>query len=310
MTLHPLILEVALPIFLATVLTIIAVWRLATPVRSPIDSRLQALGHTPAPTRRDLRARWSHAWSDVAENAAGRWGWKRGGALEISLRQAGFRGESAVLTFRLSQLVITAVGVALAIAWGALQALPLQTVILVTCLWGYVLFSIPAVAVRWRATERKRAIAEGLPGALDLVVVCLEAGLGLDAAFVRVAAEIVGQNPILGGELLSVSREVQAGVSRREALRHLADRTGVPEVTSLVAIMAQTERLGTSIAQALRAQAEASRVRQRQRVEEQAAKTAVKMVFPLAFCIFPAMFVVILGPAMIGVVRLFRQLGG
>ncbi len=125
---------------------------------------------------------------------------------------------------------------------------------------------------------------------------------------IRVAAEISRQNPILGGELLNVSREVQAGIPRREALSNLSERTGVAEITALVAILVQTERLGTSVSQALRTQASSARNRRQQRVEEEAAKTAVKIIFPLAFCIFPALFLVVLGPALIGVARLFMNL--
>jgi tight adherence protein C len=153
-----------------------------------------------------------------------------------------------------------------------------------------------------------RAITEGLPGALDLLVICLEAGLALDAAIVRVATELGRGNPILGGELLLVSREVQAGLPRRDALRNLAERTGVAELTTLSAILGQSDRLGTSVAQALRVQAESMRTRRRQRAEEQAAKAAVKIVFPLVFCIFPALFVVVLGPALLTVAAMFMNL--
>ena len=308
MNLSPLILNVALPVFAATVLAILAIWRLAVPVRSAVDTRLAALVPGGAGARRHRWSRWHEMPVGWAEQLGARIGWKRGGAMEQTLRHAGYRGESAVLIFRMIQLVITVVGLVTALLVMRAKPLPMSTGILATCLWGYVLLTLPVVAVRWRATERKRTIAEGLPGALDLVVVCLEAGLGLDAAMIRVAAEISSQNPILGGELLTVSREVQAGIPRREALTNLSERTGVPEVKALVAILVQTERLGTSIAQALRTQAESARSRRHQRVEEQAAKTAVKIVFPLAFCIFPALFLVVLGPALIGVARLFMNL--
>jgi tight adherence protein C len=308
MNVPPLVLEVVLPVFVATVLAVVAIWRLATPVRSEVDERLAAL--TPAEARkRPARVRWGEMTTDWAEQLGARLGWRQGGALEQMLRHAGFRGEQSVLVFRSIQLVVTIVGLTVALLWmRSVRVAPMMAIV-TSCLWGYVLMTIPVVTVRWRATARQRLIAEGLPGALDLVVVCLEAGLGLDAALIRVAAEISHQNPILGGELLTVSREVQAGIPRREALRNLVERTGVPEVAALVAILAQTERLGTSISQALRTQAETARSRRRQRVEEQAAKTAVKIIFPLAFCIFPALFLVVLGPALIGVARLFVSVG-
>jgi len=310
MMLPPLILEVALPVFVASILLVLAVWRLAVPVRSELDTRLAALGPDAPRRRRRPWSRWHEMPVDWVTQLGVRLGWKRGSAMEQTLRHGGFRGESAVLIFRLIQLAIVVAGVGAALLAMQVQLihLPMTTAVLATCLWGYVLLTLPVVAVRWRATERKRVIAEGLPGTLDLVVVCLEAGLGLDAAMIRVAAEISRQNPILGGELLTVSREVQAGIPRREALTNLSERTGVAEVTALVAILMQTERLGTSVSQALRAQAESARNRRQQRIEEEAAKTAVKIIFPLAFCIFPALFLVVLGPALIGVARLFMNL--
>ena len=303
----PLMLEVGLPVFLATIVAVLAVWRLAVPTRSAVDARLQALGQPHTDVAGDGRNRLNEAWADWAEQGRDRWG-QRGSTLERNLRQAGMRSESAVLVYRLTQFVVVIAGLGLAGMWYLQMRPTAEMAIVTTCLWGFVLFLLPGVIVRWRATERQRAIVEGLPGALDLVVVCLEAGLGLDAAIVRVAAEISGGNPVLGGELLMVSREVQAGVPRREALKNLSERTGVQEIASLTAILAQSERLGTSVSQALRAQAGTSRVKRQQHIEEEAAKAAVKIVFPLAFCIFPAMFVVILGPALLGVVRLFLKL--
>ncbi|MGD8396901.1 MAG: type II secretion system F family protein [Candidatus Eiseniibacteriota bacterium] len=308
MSLPPLFLEIALPVFLATVLLVLGLWRLAYPVRSEVDTRLAALRPEAAARRRPL-ARWGQLGTVWAEQIGSRVGWKRGGAMEQTLRHAGFRSASALLVLRTLQLAIALLGVGGALVWIQTTRPPATLAIAATCLWGYVLLTLPAVAVRLRANERQRRIAEGLPGVLDLVVVCLEAGLGLDAALIRVAAEISSRNPILGGELLTVSREVQAGIPRREALRNLSERTGVPEVAALVAILAQTERLGTSISRALRTQADTARTQRRQQVEEQAAKTAVKIVFPLAFCIFPALFLVVLGPALIGVARLFTEMG-
>jgi tight adherence protein C len=224
-----------------------------------------------------------------------------------SLRHAGYRQESAPIVLLAIQVLVGMVGLGLGLLFLFVVRPPFLTGLVMICLWGYGVFALPVAYVRLRATERMRTITEGLPGALDLLVICLEAGLGLDAAIVRVATELRRGNPVLGGELITMAREVQAGIPRRDALRGLADRTGVPELTTLAAILAQSDRLGTSVSQALRTQAETMRTRRRQRAEEQAAKTAVKIVFPLVFCIFPALFVVVLGPALMTVWKMFAQ---
>ncbi len=302
---NPLLLQVLVASFLAIALGVMAVAQLVHPAPSPWEERLRSLLPGAAAVPRRLRGR--RAVESVLERvAAAR---RRESGFAHTLRHAGFRQEAAPLVFRSIQLVIAVVGLALGgiVVTTAIRP-PLLTGVALICLWGYVVFSLPAAYVRLRAAGRMRAIAEGLPGALDLLVICLEAGLGLDAAIVRVATELGRGNPILGGELLTVSREVQAGLPRREALRNFGDRTGVAEVATLTAILAQSDRLGTSVAQALRTQAESMRTRRRQRAEEQAAKSAVKIVFPLVFCIFPALFVVVLGPAVLTVIAMFMRL--
>lgn len=157
----------------------------------------------------------------------------------------------------------------------------------------------PVFFLRQRARSRQRDIERALPDVFDLLVVCVEAGLGLNQAMVRVAEEIDTLSPITSQQLTLVNLEIRAGTPREEALRHLADRTGVAEVSSLVTMLIQTDRFGTSIAQALRVHADTLRTKRRQRAEETGAKTTVKLVFPLVFFVFPAMFVVILGPAVL-----------
>ena len=164
---------------------------------------------------------------------------------------------------------------------------------------GVIGWIFPAFYVGRRVKERQKEIQRALPDALDMLVVCVEAGLGLNQALVRVAEEIDRVSPVLSEQLVMVNLEIRAGTGRDEALRRLADRTGVPEISSLVAMLIQTDRFGTSVAQTLRVQAEPLRTKRRQRAEEAAAKTAIKLVFPLVLFIFPALFVVILGPAMI-----------
>lgn len=145
----------------------------------------------------------------------------------------------------------------------------------------------------------------GLPDALDLMVVCSEAGVGLDATINRVGEEMRLNNKTLSDEFNLMSLELQAGKPRRDALKDLATRTGLEDVTNLTSMLIQTERFGTSISQALRVHSDSMRVKRSQRAEEIAAKLPVKLLFPLIFFIFPSLFVVILGPA---VIRIFRTL--
>jgi len=154
-----------------------------------------------------------------------------------------------------------------------------------------------------RVGARQHRIRLALPDALDLLVVCVEAGLGLDQAFSRVSEELRIAHPDLSDELRLVNLEMRVGKSRTDAMRELAERTGVDDIKALVAMLIQTERFGTSIARSLRVHSDDLRVKRRQRAEEMAAKTPVKMVPVLVFFIFPALFVVVLGPAFINVVR-------
>lgn len=150
---------------------------------------------------------------------------------------------------------------------------------------------------------RQREIFESFPDALDLMTVCVEAGLGTESAMVRVADDMQFKSPALADELRIVNLELRAGSTRERALRNLAIRTGVEEVDSFVTMISQAERFGTSIAASLRVHAEMLRTRRRQRAEEAAAKIALKLLFPLIFCIFPSLMVVLMGPAMIQVYR-------
>ena len=153
------------------------------------------------------------------------------------------------------------------------------------------------------AKAYRRKIFEGFPDALDLLIVCLEAGLALDAAMVRVARELAANAPEVSEELQLVTLELRAGSSREKALRNLAARTRVAGIDTLVAMLIQAERFGTSAADSLRAHADDLRTRRRQQAEETAAKIALKLLFPLIFCIFPALLLVLLGPAVIQISR-------
>jgi tight adherence protein C len=164
---------------------------------------------------------------------------------------------------------------------------------------------------RLRALRRRRTAARHVADMLDLLVVCLEAGLGIDAAIARVAADMALHAPLLAAELQQVARALRAGASRDEALRAMALRTGLAEMQTLATVLVQAERFGTGIAASLRVHAADLRVRQRQAAEEKAARLALKLLFPLIFCIFPALLLVLLGPALIQVRQaLLPGLGG
>jgi tight adherence protein C len=221
------------------------------------------------------------------------------GKLRQRLVTAGYRSNEAVLTF-----LGIRVGVALALfAFFATPIIvkPNMWTALAMCGLGYV---VPGMVLARMAKARQHRIRLGLPDALDLLVVSVEAGLGLDQAIQRVADELTFVHPDVSDELRMVNLELRAGKARTEALRNLGGRTQVDDVTSLVAMLIQTDKFGTSVAQSLRVHSDTARTKRRQRAEEAAAKTGVKMVFPLVFCIFPAIWVVAIGPAAIKFVQI------
>jgi tight adherence protein C len=220
------------------------------------------------------------------------------GKLQRRLVNAGYRGSEALAVF-------FGIRVGLALLLFALCATPILMApnLLVAagaCGIGYIL---PSMALGRVAKKRQHRIRLGLPDALDLMVVSVEAGLGLDQAIQRVADEMAFAHPDLADELRLINLELRAGKARAEALHNLGVRTGVDDVESLVAMLVQTDKFGTSVAQSLRVHSDTLRTKRRQRAEEAAAKTGVKMVFPLVFCVFPAVWVVTIGPAVIKFVQ-------
>ena len=167
-------------------------------------------------------------------------------------------------------------------------------------------FFLPGIWLERRLASRRRDIENGLPDALDLLVVCIEAGSGIDQAIVKTGDELAFTYPALGEELRLITSEIRAGKPRIEAFKAFAQRTKVDDVRALVAMLVQTDRFGTSIGQALRSHADTSRTKRRQRAEEAAQKIGVKLVFPLVLFFFPAFYVVVLGPAIIQFVRAFK----
>jgi len=229
---------------------------------------------------------------------------KEMGRLRKRLASAGIESYRAAVVYSVSEVVLPIVFAGLAmsvIESGLMQWLGAA----IGALIGYM---IPGLVLGRLITKQKQRIEDGLPDALDLMIVCMESGSGLDQAIMKTSEELDISHPALAAELRLVNTEVRAGKSRTEALKNFAARTRVDDVRSLVAMLVQTDRFGTSVAQALRTHAATSRTKRRQRAEERAAKIGVKLVFPLVFFLFPAFYVVTLGPAVIQFVRIFFTL--
>jgi tight adherence protein C len=216
------------------------------------------------------------------------------GSLRLRLVQAGYRRHEA-LTIFFGIRVVFALALFSLFSTSVLSR-PNMTLALGGLGVGYVL---PGMVLARMAKRRAHRIRLSLADALDLLVVSVEAGLGLDQALSRVGSELEFAYPELSDELRLINLELRAGKPRAEALRNLADRTGVDDLSALVTMLIQTDKFGTSVAQSLRVYSETLRTKRRQRAEEAAAKTGVKMVFPLVFCIFPAIWIVTIGPAAI-----------
>lgn len=224
--------------------------------------------------------------------------------IQKRLAVAGFHETKHTVIYVVSELVLTSIGflvpvylfgVGAGLIFGFMAAIV-----------GYL---APSMVLDRKIRQRQKEIENGLPDALDLLIVSIEAGLAIDQAIVKCAEELTIAYPALAEELRFVNVECRAGKPRLEAFKNFASRTKVDDVRALVAMLVQTDRFGTSVAQALRTHAEVSRTKRRQRAEERAAKIGVKLVFPLVFCLFPAFYVVTLGPAVIKFVHAF-SLGG
>ena len=237
------------------------------------------------------------AWQSVAELLHSR---KTATRLRVQLTRAGFKHASAPVIYTLIEWVGP-------FAAGALPLLYLRGRLswVVAAGAAMITYFIPGIIVGQRLAKRRRQIENGLPDALDLLVVCIEAGSGLDQAIVKTSDELAIAYPALAEEFRTLTTEVRAGKPRLEALKALAQRTKVDDVRALVSMLIQTDRFGTSVGQALRTHADVSRTKRRQRAEEKAQQLAVKLVFPLVLCFFPALYVVVLGPAVIQIIRSF-----
>lgn len=231
-------------------------------------------------------------------------GWETS-KLRIRFMNAGYRTSSSPVLFFASKTILALVLPGLLLLYAGTVGIQLQqnTFLLLLIVLAALGYFLPNVLLGRKISLRKREIFESFPDAIDLMTVCVEAGLGLDAALARVGEEMHLTSPTLAEELHLVNLELRAGSTRERALRNLALRTGVEEVDMLVAMLVQADRFGTSVADSLRVHSESLRTKRRQRAEEAAAKIPVKLLFPLIFCIFPSMLLVLLGPAFISIYR-------
>jgi len=233
------------------------------------------------------------------------------GKLKTKLANAGFRNEAAGSIF----LGMKFAGLVVGLFLGGGVITTLHGVDQKSLIWSVavagILFYIPDMVVAYLGRRRKQAIFLALPDALDLMVVCVEAGLGLDQAMRKVADEMKRTYRILSEEFALANFQLQMGRPRTEVLHELGVRTGVSDLRALAAVLIQADKFGSSVAQALRTQSDSMRIRRRQLAEEKAAKTAVQLIFPLVLFIFPGIFVILVGPAAITMIRqMFPMMGG
>jgi tight adherence protein C len=290
----------AIVIFLTVVVMAFSFGAAALAPSSVIGSRLRALGNPArqqqAPTKPAMKERLEQAMEPLSKalplspaDVSRTRGW---------LIQAGYRDSRHVTYYFGARILLAALGLVMVLAAGAYDSLLMLVGIPA---FG---FFVPRFALKRMMKARQRRIRIALPDALDLTVICVEAGLALDQALLRVGDDLRHAHPDLSDEFHLVTLEMRAGKPRAEALRNLFARTGVDDIRSLVGTLVQTDRFGTSVVQALRVHSDSLRTERRQRAEEQAAKTTIKMVPPLVVFVLPSIIFVTLGPAIIQLIRM------
>jgi len=297
-------LGLAIIVFVTIVVAVFSFAAAAFAPSSVLGSRLRALGWQgePEPEKPAIRERIEQALDPLskalplspAEVSKAR-GW---------LIQAGYRDARHVSLYVGSRILFALLGIGLVILISGFDSLFLMVGV------GGFGFFLPRFILKRMIKERQHRIKIGLPDALDLTVICVEAGLALDQAMMRVGEDLRHAHPELSSEFHLVNLEMRAGKPRVEALQNLAARTGADDIRQLVATLVQTDRFGTSVAQALRVHSDSLRTERRQRAEEQAAKTSIKMIIPLVLFVLPSILVVTLGPAIIQLYRTLVATGG
>ena len=293
----------ALALFAASALVLLVIVRKSSPTEVRLAA-LQSQSRAAYDTERPAATEVQDVFALVTRPLAPFRNWLRSNDEELSFRLglAGYRKPEDADTFLSLKLLGPVVGVLLATFAGA------QNFLLYGIFLAVAGFFVPDLWLFSAISRRKGKIGRALPDALDLLVICMEAGLGLDQAVLRIADEIHVMHPELSEELLIIGREQRAGKPRLDAWRSMADRVDLDTVRQFVAMLVQTERLGTPIARALGTFADGLRVKRLMLAEEQAAKTTVKLIFPLAIFIFPALFVVLLGPGVLSMLKTFEDL--
>lgn len=229
------------------------------------------------------------------------------GQLRKSLASAGIYAPTAPATYLGYKFVFFLLSFAgLATLLGPLD-LPLTQRVLMLALGSAAFFFLPNLVLAHKRGQRRAEVQRHLPDAVDMLEICVSAGMGLDAAWNNVAEESRKVSPVLADEMELTNLEINLGLGRAAAMRHMAERTNVPDISSLVALLIQADRFGASVVQALKIYAETMRELRRQRAEEEAEKTAVKLLFPMVLFVFPPLLIIMVGPALIG---LFQTLGG
>jgi len=298
-----MVLALSIFVFLTLVVIVFAFGAAAVAPSSVLGSRLREIGwqRPKAPAKPAMRERMQQALDPLSR------------ALPVSpadvsqtrlwLIQAGYRSPQHVTIYRGLRVLFAAIGF-----FSVLLFTGFNSPLLLVGLTGFGYF-IPRFLLKKRLQERQRRIRLGLPDGLDLTVICVEAGLSLDQAMMRVGEDLRTAHPELSAEFHLFDLETRAGKPRVEALRNLAERTGVDDIRSLVGTLIQTDRFGTSVAQALRVHSDSLRTERRQRAEEQAAKTTVKMIIPLVLFVMPSLLFVTVGPAVIQLLHIFMPVG-
>ena len=299
-----MVLALSIFVFLTIAVIVFAFGAAAVAPSSVLGSRLREIGwqRTKAQAKPAMRERIQQALDPLSR------------ALPISpsevsqtrlwLIQAGYRNAQHLTIYRGLRVLFAAIGF---LSVFLITGFDSPMLLLGMLAFG---FFIPRFILKKKLKERQRRIRLGLPDGLDLTVICVEAGLSLDQAMMRVGQDLRHAHPELSAEFHLFDLETRAGKPRVEALRNLAERTGVDDVRSLVGTLIQTDRFGTSVAQALRVHSDSLRTERRQRAEEQAAKTTVKMIIPLVLFVMPSLIFVTVGPAVIQLMHIFMPMAG
>jgi tight adherence protein C len=290
--------------FVATTGVIVALVYALTPGEVSIATRLARIAGITAPTREEPKfaERQKDRVRDTLANVGKLFpppSTEKASRVQLLMIRAGYRSPEALMAMRGVKIIFPILTLAGAYFSGAFQFNAFLVPVVAVGL-GYL---VPDMWLTWRVSVRQHKLRKALPDALDLLVICVEAGLGLDQALMKVSQDMRMSHHELSEELQFVNMQMRVGKTRLDALRDLAQRTGLDDIKTLVAMLIQTERFGTSVAQSLRVYSDDMRLKRRQRAEEMSAKTSVKMVPPLVFFIFPALMVVILGPAIITMMR-------